>query len=233
MTTPSHFETPRQSSLPRPNRPRAFPGAAVQTSALALALLLGFGIGVTFQSNHDARVFAGRVGPGQGRDVAPRPAPAAGAPPAVAAASAPVAEKAAPQAPKAPPAPAPQTMPPAPEPPAPTPAEAAPQVALAPYAYVFRYEKDGEFAYHSKLGKFQNVAAARVAAISECRAMGGRNCKFNFAPAGLCIAIARPPSGQFRVSTPEPDAASASLNARAQCLQEHSSGCHVDKVLCP
>ncbi len=235
MTTPSHSERSPNSGLSRPYWLRAFPGASVQASALALALLLGFGIGVTFQSDHDARILAGRAAPEQAfqserlRQAAAPPTPeSAGSGPGApqAAASAPAAEKAAPQGPQAPEtATAPQPTLAATEPPAtPTPGEANPQLGLAPYAYVYRYEKDGEFAYRYKSGKFANVAAARSAAISECQAKGGRNCKFNFASAGLCIAIVRPPSGQYRVSTPEPDAAGASLNARAQCLQEHEFG---------
>lgn len=214
--------------------PRALPAAFVQISALVLALLLGFAIGVTFQSDHDARALAD--GGLASRSPAPQPALAPAAPPAPAPENAAPGLAAAPQATLAPTsreplAPSRAAEPLAPAPMAPGGADAQP--ALVPYAYVYRYEKDGEFAYHTKSGKFETVAAARTAAISECQANGGRNCKFNFAPSGLCIAIARPPSGEFRVSTPEPDVASASRNARAQCLEDHASGCRVDKVLCP
>ncbi len=211
--------------------PDAWSGVLVQISALGLAMMLGFGVGVTFQADRDAKIMAG-MAQQSAQAAAPKTldalaAPSQGAPsnvaPALASPSAlAVTVTANPPAQR-------------PAPPAPAAAKApeAPALGLVPYAFVYRYEKDGGFGYDFKVGKFENVAAARVAAISECQQKGGRNCKFNFAPAGLCIAVARPPSGQYRVSQPLPDEDAAASDARELCLQDHASGCRVDKVLCP
>jgi hypothetical protein len=233
LTTPSRSKLSPDSILSG-SLPDSWSGVLVQTSALALAMMLGFGIGVTFQSDRDAKILAGTAAQQSARVAAqkiPEGAPETqipsqivaqpASPPALAAPASPPVERPAPVAP-----PAVAAKPPAP-------AEAAQQPGLVSYAYVYRYEKDGGFGYEFKLGKFDNVSAARVAAISECQQKGGRNCKFNFAPAGLCIAVARPPSGQYRVSEPLPDEAAASSAARELCQQDHASGCHIDKVLCP
>lgn len=207
--------------------PDAWSGMLVQTSALGLAMMLGFGIGVTFQSDRDAGILASMATSQQARIAAPKtaetaPQPVASPPPSQA--SAHPAER------PAPPLVALQPPAAAVKPPEPT---DTPPPGLVSYGYVYRYEKDGGFGYNFKVGKFENVSAARAAAISECQQKGGRNCKFNFAPVGLCIAVARPPSGQYRVSDPLPDEDAASAGARELCLQDHASGCRIDKVLCP
>jgi hypothetical protein len=195
-------------------------------------MMLGFGVGVTFQSDRDARIFAGMASAQQSerapqKKVEPPPESVlAPQPSSQNAVASPAASPAAPPVAAARPAAA-AARPPEAAPPA------SPALALTSYAYVYRYEKDGVFGYDFKVGKFENVSAARVAAISACQQKGGRNCKFNFAPPGLCIAVARPPSGQYRVSEPLPDEDSASSDARDLCLQDHSSGCRIDKVLCP
>lgn len=187
-------------------------GAGVQVSALALALLLGFGLGVTFEAGRER----GRPEPASAPVAAPipevAPAPAAPVAPSVAAQPAPpsATETATPVAPAAEPAPPP----------------------MVSYAYVYRYEKGDNFAYGTGLGQFENVAAARVSVIARCQ-QKGRNCKFNYAPVGNCIAVARPPYGPFRVSAVQPDEAQASADALSQCAEDHASGCRIDKVLCP
>ncbi len=100
MTTPSHSQNSPESSLARPVWPRALPAAFVQISALVLALLLGFAIGVTFQSDHDARALAD--GGLASRSPAPQPALAPAAPPAPAPENAAPGLAAAPQATSAP-----------------------------------------------------------------------------------------------------------------------------------
>ncbi len=107
---------------------------------------------------------------------------------------------------------------------------AAPQ--LPSYRYVIRYEKNGAFAYEIGGGKFENVVAARAAALAECQAKGGRNCKFNYASAGHCIGVARPPQGPFRVSQLQPDEDSAADDALEQCESDDQTDCRVVKVLC-
>jgi cell division septation protein DedD len=193
----------------------------VQVSALALALLLGFGLGVTFEAGREH----GRSEPAE--------APASGAAPASVIAAAPAAPT-----PVAPPVSAPLAEKIAPPVAAETGASAAPASSepsappMVTYAYVYRYEKGDNFAYGTGAGQFENVAAARASVMARCQ-QKGRNCKFNYAPVGNCIAVARPPYGSFRVSLVEPDEAQASANALSQCSEEHASGCKVDKVLCP
>lgn len=203
-------------------------GAGVLTSALALAVLLGFGLGVTFQTDRE-HVRLQAAPPQAQQTVAPAPrAPAQ----ALAPVAAPPAHAVATEHRVPPPAPAAEAV--APPPPAVAQASVAPPPPPAPvaYAYVFRYEKGGSFAYEIGSGKFENVAAARAAVIGQCQRRGGRNCKFNYAPAGNCIAVARPPYGPFRVSVVAPDQAAAAANALSQCAEEHSSGCAIDKMLC-
>jgi hypothetical protein len=218
-----------ESSLSGSSLPAAFSGVGTQISSLALALLLGFGLGVTFQAGRDAKISETMALPEPiRRDAAPSPSAKVADAPSAQVGEKAVSEKAATPAADAPPQGAPSAAARAPDA-----GEAAPQTALVQYGYVYRYEKDGGFGYQVKVGKFENVAAARVAAISECQAKGGRNCKFNFAPSGNCISVARPPSGQYRVSAPAPDEVTAAADARAQCLEEHSYGCRIEKVLCP
>lgn len=97
---------------------------------------------------------------------------------------------------------------------------------------MIRYEKNGGFALEIGAGKFENVIAARTAALAECQAKGGRNCKFNYASAGHCIGVARPPQGPFRVSQLEPNEASAANDALQRCEFDYQTSCRVVKVLC-
>jgi hypothetical protein len=256
--TPSQLTTkPAPAATPGPSQ-----SPAVQVGALALALLLGFGVGVTFeQGRHAAAPVAGRTADeAQTPAPAPPPAKAASAPEAapLEPATPPPLAAAAPrtsavQVP-APPPPV-STLPPpeaAPQPPAPpvaAPKPAAPPAAspasaavtptppastssLPSYRYVIRYEKNGAFAFDTGAGKFANVVAARAAALAECQAKGGRNCKFNYASAGRCIGVARAAQGPIRVSQLQPDETSAADDALEQCEMDEDASCRVVKVLC-
>jgi hypothetical protein len=248
---------PQPPIIPAPTEaPATSHSLAVQAGALALALMLGFGAGITFeQGRHTAAPAAGRMAD-EAQTPAPSPAKAAPAPEAAPAApKIPPLAAVAPRTPAAqvpaPPPPASQLSPPqaaAPQPAAPKPAPpqpAAPQplaaVTPAPpasaptlpsYRFVIRYEKNGAFAFDVGAGKFENVVAARASALAECQARGGHNCKFNYATAGHCIGVARPPQGPFRVSQLEPSEASAANDAVEQCEFEYQTSCRVVKVLC-
>lgn len=100
------------------------------------------------------------------------------------------------------------------------------------YHSVIRYEKDDQFWYFTSSERFRSAAEARAAAIKLCEDKGGHRCKFNFAPAGGCIAVAAADVGEFRVSAAFPDKASAESHAHAQCREEHSQGCLIEHSAC-
>ena len=119
-------------------------------------------------------------------------------------------------------------------PPAAPVAPADPARAEKPYyAYVYRYEQNGAWRFGAGAGHFDNVTAARAEALAGCQSHGGAVCKFNYATPGQCIAVAQAPKGPLRVSTQQPDDRSAAADALAQCAADRPAApCQVVKTLC-
>jgi hypothetical protein len=119
-------------------------------------------------------------------------------------------------------------------PPAPAiaPVDAA-KAATPYYAYVYRYEQNGVWKFGAGAGHFDNVTVARAEALAACQSHGGAGCKFNYATPGQCIAVAQAPKGPLRVSTQQPDDKSAAADALAQCAADRpATPCQVVKTLC-
>lgn len=95
------------------------------------------------------------------------------------------------------------------------------------FIYVIRYQTAKQFKVESASDRSASVISLRERAIEKCQNQGGSKCKFNFAPAGGCIAVAQPPFGEFRVSRLHTTAEAAENDAMARCTAEHSSGCTV------
>ena len=66
-----------------------------------------------------------------------------------------------------------------------------------------------------------------------CRPLGVANCRFQFAPSGACLAVAKPKErGPYKISRPNLTLKKASTDALAQCAAETSRGCEIVMERC-
>ncbi len=97
------------------------------------------------------------------------------------------------------------------------------------FALLIRWTVNGSDKYLTFEGKHSTVAQAREAAMAKC--LYGVKCKFNFAPTGGCIAIARASNDKLRSSTLQISEPSAKANALLQC-KAIDDKCDIEKVIC-
>jgi hypothetical protein len=108
----------------------------------------------------------------------------------------------------------------------------ADQLKSLKYVYSIRYEKNGQHFVERGAGTFTGVQEARTDATRRCTA-AGLKCRFNYAPAGGCIAVVNPNDGAWHnVSTLRTNAAEATEDAMNQCRVERASGCKEMLSLC-
>jgi len=103
--------------------------------------------------------------------------------------------------------------------------EAATRDGKVNFSYVLRYQSGDNFHVTRGDDESTSVDEVRNRAMEACAREGGKECKFNFAPSGGCIAVARPPVNEFLVSRVHADEKAAQDDAMALCAAEHSDGC--------
>lgn len=101
-----------------------------------------------------------------------------------------------------------------------------------PYRWVLRYEHDTHIYYTSNMLTARTVDDVKRYVDEQCKQEHGKKCKFNFAPAGSCIAVGRPNAGEFRVSAVFPEQAQAESDAMALCRAKSGGQCTLSDSWC-